>query len=95
MLNLFQVKRGIAEGTTLAVKEGDDVVKHWREVEKKFIPVSKYSVSELHGMDQFAGAGFNRHRVVEAILEPNVDDSMPPLMTRTLAENMFGYVFND
>ena len=41
------------------------------------------------------GAGFDPVKVERAIAEPDIDDPVPELMTRTLAENMFGYVFND
>ena len=34
--NLFQVLSGVAYGTTLAVAEGENVERHWHEVEKKF-----------------------------------------------------------
>ena len=45
--------------------------------------------------EKIFGAGFDPVKVERDIAEPDIDDPMPELMTRTLAENMFGYVFND
>jgi len=56
------------------------------------IPISKYSATELRGMDKFAGAGFNPHKVVEAIMEPDEPLTITDPTLDPKAMYMLGYV---